>query len=114
MDVTIFIKQCFNVTQQRLYSRSKYNAKLKLAYVTDTMDEEDIVAAARHSFVELDAGLSESQRRQQYSEAEMVFGDAPKGSVEAYNSEDGQSLTTVRNTAAAKGDDSSSIASKSL
>ena len=44
----------------------------------------------------------------------MVFGDTPKGSVEAYNFEDGQSLTTVRKKTAAKEDDLSSVASKSL
>ena len=113
-DVVKFIKRCFDVTQQKLCSTSKYNTKTKLAYVIDATDEEDIVAAARHSFVDLDAGLSEDQRRQRHSEAEIVFGDAPKGSVEAYNFEDGQSLTSVRNKTAAKEDDSSSIASKSL
>ena len=113
-DVAKFIKRCFDVTQQKLCSKSKYNTKSKLAYVIDATDEEDIVAAARHSFVDLDAGLSEDQRRQRQSEAEIVFGDAPKGSVEAYNFEDGQSLTSVRNKTAAKEDDPSSIASKSL
>ena len=44
----------------------------------------------------------------------MVFSDALKGSVEAYNFEGNQLLTTVRTKTAAKGDDSSSIASKSL
>ena len=72
------------------------------------------MAAARHSFVDLDAGLSEAQRRQQHSEADIVFGDTPKGSVEAYTFEDGQSLTTARNKTVAKGDGSSSITSKSL
>ena len=73
-----------------------------MAYVTDTTDEEDIMAAVRYSFVDLDAGLSESQRHQQHSEADMVFGDAPKRLVEAYNFEDGRSLTTVRNKTEAK------------
>ena len=114
VDATKFIKQCFNVTQQRLCSRSKYNAKSKLAYITNATDEENIVAAARHSFVDLDARLSDSQCRQQHSDAEMVSGDAPKGSVEAYNFEDGQLLNTVRNKTAAKGDGSSAITSKSL
>ena len=41
-------------------------------------------------------------------------GDAPKGSVEAYNFEDGQLLTTVTKKTASKGDDSPSIASKSM
>ena len=73
-----------------------------MAYVTNVTDEEDIVAAAINSSVDLNAGLSESQRRQQHSEAEMVFSDAPKGSVEPYNFEDSQLLTTVRNKKAAK------------
>ena len=65
------------------------------------------MAAARYSFVDLDAELSESQHRQQHSDAEMIFGGAlnPKGSVEANNSEDGQALTTVRNKIVAKGND---------
>ena len=63
---------------------------------------------------DLDDGLSEAQRRQQHSEAEIVFGDSPKGSVEAYTFEDGQLPTTDRNKIAAKGDDSSYTAYKSL
>ena len=36
------------------------SARSKLAYVTDAMDEEDIVAVSRHSFVDMVGGLSES------------------------------------------------------
>ena len=64
VDVTKFIRQCFDVTQQRLCFRSKYNAKLKLVYITNATDEKDIVTAARHRFLDLDAELSESQCRQ--------------------------------------------------
>ena len=72
------------MTQQRLYSRSKYNAKSKLAYVTNVTDGEGIVAVARHSFVDLDVELPEAQRYQCHSDAEIVFGESPKGSVGAY------------------------------
>ena len=87
-----------------------------MAYLTDAMNEKDIVSAARHSFLDLDAGLSESQCHQLHSEAEIVFRDAPKGSVEAYNFEDGQllTITIVMNKIVVKGDDSSFITSKSM
>ena len=104
-DVTKFVKKHFDVEQQQLCTKAKYNPTTKLAYVEGGDFDSDIAAAARRKgcFVDTLLGLTDLQKERKKSRDGIVFGDAKEGSMEAYNFKDGQSIKTVKNKSKIKG-----------
>ena len=91
-DVSKFIRSVFNLEQQALCSRAKYNKKTGMAYVQNTpgqMDIIDAVSAANSGFTIHSVSRSPALQPMKYS--------GPKNTaMEYYDFTDGQSITTIK------------------
>ena len=112
-DMFRLIKKCFDPNQQKLCTKAKYNNTTRLAYAKMAEDDQDIITAAHKKgcFIDRTTGLSEEKQWLRAAQSEIVYGSAKKGSTEAYNFGEGQSVTSVHQGKRSSAD---SEASKSL
>lgn len=109
-DVSKFIRSVFNLEQQTLCSRAKYNKTSKMAVVPNIqgqMDIIDAVAAPGSGFA------IESVRRLPALQPIKYSGPSNK-SMEYYDFADGQSLTTIKTAGAKKSTLTDSLVSKGI
>lgn len=105
-DVSKFIRSVFNLEQQALCSRAKYNKVSKMAVVPPIhgqMDIIDAVAAPGSGFL-----TAESVRRSPALQPIKYSGPSNKA-IEYYDFADGQSLTTIKTAGAKKATSTDSI-----
>ena len=105
-EVSKFIRSVFNLEQQALCSRAKYNKKTGMAYVHNTVGQMDIVDAV----MDPSSGFA-IQSVTRSRELQPIKYNGPKNNaMEYYDFADGQSLTTI-NTAGKKIKSTDSVAS---
>ena len=108
-DVSKFIRSVFNLEQQALCSRAKYNKRTGMAYVQNTPDQMDIIDAACAS----NSGFTIQSVTRSPALQQMKYTGPKNTAMEYYDFTDGQSITTLK-TAAKKPSNTKSDASIGL
>lgn len=96
-DVGMFIRKTFSVSQQSLCASAKYNARTRMAYLPGSTGGMDMVDAAMSegSMIDPFMGLGADRLKQVQSE---VYSGPGIGAPDYFDFEDGQSVTTVKDT----------------
>ena len=94
-DVSRFIRSIFNLEQQALCSRAKYNRKTGMAYVQNSPGQMDIIDAASAA----NSGFAIKSVKRSPELQPMKYSGPKNTAVEYYDFADGQSITTIKTAA---------------
>lgn len=91
-DVSKFIRSVFNLEQQALCSRAKYNKRTGMAFVNNTPGQMDIIDAAMAS----DSGFAVGTVTRSPALQPIKYSGPKDSAIEYYDFAEGQSITTIR------------------